>query len=603
MGDFSYSLSMDASVQRRFGRGRTRLVLSILTTAALAVSILTTIGAGTSHGAISHNDSIALVDGQGQFTVLSELSEDANTVTFTFGRPGDVPLMGDWNCDGVATPGAYRLSTGGVFLRNSLSGGSSHTQFLFGDPGDRAVSGDFNGDGCDTVSVYRSHRAMAYVKNTIASGAADISFLYGNPGDRSMAGDFSGNGTDTIGLHRNGAGKVYLAARNAHTTAKGVSFGNPGDQIVSGDWDGDGDDTIAAYRPSSGMFYYRNSNSTGPADGALYVGQGVTVVTVSGIEVDSIDGPRFEPAAPEPQAPAPTPAPAPAPARASQPVGDPGPVPGFEAPPARAASGPLDIDGESNVVIENVHVSNPGGTCINITNSSNVTIRNSTIGPCGDEAVYLSDVDTANISDNYISDTGNGVLIHRSDSIAVDGNAFVNAGRNFIQFDKVNGAGSSISRNRGQNGLGASNAEDFISLYQSNGTQGSPILIVGNHLRNGGPSDSGSGIMLGDGGGAHQIVEANVLVNPGQVGIGVASGSDVIIRGNLIYSDAQPWSNVGLYVWNQYGSTCDDIEVVGNQVNWTAAGGYDNSYWGGGGCSNLSVHDNDWNANIGPDIF
>jgi parallel beta-helix repeat protein len=278
-------------------------------------------------------------------------------------------------------------------------------------------------------------------------------------------------------------------------------------------------------------------------------------------------------------------------------------LPPVTAPPARAASGPIDIDGESNVVIENVHVSNPGGTCINITNSSNVTVRNSTIGPCGDEAVYLSDVDAANISDNYISDTGNGVLIHRSDSIAVDGNAFVNAGRNFVQFDKVNGAGSSISRNRGENGLGGSNAEDFISLYQSNGTQGSPILIVGNHLRNGGPSDSGSGIMVGDGGGAHQIVEANVLVNPGQVGIGVASGSGVIIRDNLIYSDAQPWSNVGLYVWNQYGSTCDDIEVVGNQVNWTAAGGYDNSYWGGGGCSNLSVHDNDWDSQIGPGIF
>lgn len=601
MGELSYSPSMDPSVQARSGRRRFRLVLSIVTTAALVVSILATVGVGTSIGAISHNDSIAVVDREGNFTVLSELSEGADTAQFTFGLPGDLPLMGDWNCNGVATPGTYRLSTGEVSLRNSLSGGSPQIQFLFGDPGDRAISGDFDGDGCDTISVYRSHRAMAYVKNTIASGAADRSFVFGNPGDRSLAGDFNGSGTDTIGLHRNASGKVYLAERSGPTTATAVSFGNPGDQIVSGDWDGDGDDTIAAYRPSSGMFYWRNSTATGPADGSLYIGQGVTVVAVSGIEENSIDGPRFEPAAPQPEVTAPDPAPAPQPA--PQPVGDPGPVPGFDAPPARTASGPIDISGESNVVIENVHVSNPGGTCITVTNSANVTIRNATIGPCGDEAVYLSDVDTAHITDNYISDTGNGVLIHRSDSVAVDGNAFVNAGRNFVQFDKVNGPGSSISRNRGQNELGGSNAEDMISLYQSNGTAGSPILIVGNHLRSGGPSDSGSGIMLGDGGGAHQIVEANVLVNPGQVGIGVASGSDVKIRGNLIYSDAQPWSNVGLYVWNQYGSTCDDIEVTGNQVNWTSAGGYDNAYWGGGGCSHLNVHDNNWSAPIGPSIF
>jgi hypothetical protein len=601
MGELSYALSRDASIQRRPVRRRLRLALSILTTAALAASILAAVGAGVSHGAISRNDSIAVVDGQGRFTVLADLSEGTRAVQFTFGAPGDVPLMGDWDCDGVATPGAYRLSTGGVYLRNSLSGGASHTQFLFGDPGDRAISGDFDGDGCDSVSVYRSHIATAYVKNDITSGVADTAFLFGNPADRSMTGDFNGNGTDTIGLHRNASGRVYLATRSGPTTASAVTFGNPGDQIVSGDWDGDGIDTIAAYRPSSGMFYYRNSNSTGPADGSFYVGQGVTVVTVSGVDTDSIDGAQFAPPAPKKQAPAPTPTPAPAPAPA--PVGDAGPVAGFDSPPARPASGPLDIDGEANVVIENVHVSNPGGTCINVTNSTNVTIRNSTIGPCGDESVYLSDVDTAHITDNYITGTGNGVLIHRSESVAVDGNAFVNAGRNFVQFDKVNGPGSSISRNRGQNELGGTNAEDLFSLYQSNGTAGSPILIVGNHLRNGGPSDSGSGIMLGDAGGSYQHVEGNVLVNPGQVGIGVASGHGMTIRDNLIYSSALSWSNVGLSVWNQYGSACYDILVEGNQVNWTAAGGYENTHSEGGGCGNLIIRDNDWHAPIGPGIF
>jgi hypothetical protein len=277
-------------------------------------------------------------------------------------------------------------------------------------------------------------------------------------------------------------------------------------------------------------------------------------------------------------------------------------VAGFAPPPPRAVSGPIDVS-ESGVVIENLHISNPGGVCVTVTNASNVTIRNSTIGPCGDEAVYLSDVDGAVVEGNYITGTGNGVLVHRSDSVRVDSNAFVDAGRNFVQFDKVNGAGSSISGNRGQNELGGTNAEDLISLYLSNGTASSPIRVVGNHLRNGGPSDSGSGIMLGDGGGSYQFVEGNVLVEPGQVGIGVASGTNMTVRGNVVYSSALPWSNSGIYVWNQYDQACGNVEVSGNRVNWTNADGRSNSWWEGGGCGEVNNFGNDWDAPVGPNDF
>src|SRR5690606_32214726 len=39
-------------------------------------------------------------------------AENGNTTTFTYGRPGDVPFMGDWDGDGVDTPGLYRQSDG-----------------------------------------------------------------------------------------------------------------------------------------------------------------------------------------------------------------------------------------------------------------------------------------------------------------------------------------------------------------------------------------------------------------------------------------------------------------------------------------------------------
>jgi hypothetical protein len=63
--------------------------------------------------------------------------------------------MGDWNCDGVQTPGLYRQSDGFVYLRNSNTQGVADITFFFGNPGDVPIAGDFNGNGCDTVSIYR----------------------------------------------------------------------------------------------------------------------------------------------------------------------------------------------------------------------------------------------------------------------------------------------------------------------------------------------------------------------------------------------------------------------------------------------------------------
>ena len=42
---------------------------------------------------------------------------------FTFGNPGDVPFLGDWDCDGVDTPGLFRQSDGFAYLRNSNDSG------------------------------------------------------------------------------------------------------------------------------------------------------------------------------------------------------------------------------------------------------------------------------------------------------------------------------------------------------------------------------------------------------------------------------------------------------------------------------------------------
>jgi hypothetical protein len=201
------------------------------------------------------------------------------TSSFYFGNPGDAAFAGDWNCDGVDTPGLYRQSDGFVYLRNSNTQGVADVRFYFGNPGDIPLSGDFDGNGCDSVSIYRPSEQRVYVINDLGTndrglGAADFSFLFGNPGDKPFVGDFDGNGVDTVGLHRESTGLVYF--RDSNTTGIAHSqfiFGDPGDRLAAGDWIGSGRDTVAVYRPSTQTLYIRYANTAGNANVQLVAGQ------------------------------------------------------------------------------------------------------------------------------------------------------------------------------------------------------------------------------------------------------------------------------------------------------------------------------------------
>jgi hypothetical protein len=104
-------------------------------------------------------DTVAFQDGGGRFHVWTSATSGRVGSSFFFGNPGDVAFSGDWDCDGVETPGLYRRSDGYVYLRNSNTQGIADVSFFFGNPGDLPVAGDFDGDGCDTVSIYRPRRA------------------------------------------------------------------------------------------------------------------------------------------------------------------------------------------------------------------------------------------------------------------------------------------------------------------------------------------------------------------------------------------------------------------------------------------------------------
>jgi subtilisin family serine protease len=182
-------------------------------------------------------------------------------VVLTYGLPGDKPIAGDWDGDGVSTIGVYR---DGVFLlRNSNTNGFADIAFSFGEPGDLPVAGDWNGDGIDTIGIYRDGLFM--LRNSNSTGPPEMEFALGVSGDVPIAGDWTGKGYDTAGVFRPSNGALYL--KNTNETGYAdimLTYGLPGDKPVVGDWDGDGIDTIGVYR--NGTFMLRNSNTNGFAD-------------------------------------------------------------------------------------------------------------------------------------------------------------------------------------------------------------------------------------------------------------------------------------------------------------------------------------------------
>jgi len=185
-------------------------------------------------------------------------------VRFVFGQAGDVPLIGDWNGDGIDTPGVFRNGT--FFLRNSNTAGPADIQFNFGGSTDVPVVGDWNGDGIDTVGIWNG--SFFFLKTANTAGASTINVTLGQSGDQPLAGDWNGDGVDTVGVHR---GATFILS-NTFTGSWDAVFvyGLATDVPVMGDWNNDNIDTPGVFR--DGVFYLRNSNTAGVADVTLNYG-------------------------------------------------------------------------------------------------------------------------------------------------------------------------------------------------------------------------------------------------------------------------------------------------------------------------------------------
>ncbi len=115
---------------------------------------------------------------------------------FEFGIGSDVPVAGDWNGDGISTPGVNRNGEWKFDQDGDGQFSEGDLKAQFGEPGWRPVVGDWNGDGRDQIGVFRAGEWILDTNGNRMLDEDDTRVTLGKAGDRPIAGDFDGDGVD-----------------------------------------------------------------------------------------------------------------------------------------------------------------------------------------------------------------------------------------------------------------------------------------------------------------------------------------------------------------------------------------------------------------------
>lgn len=167
-------------------------------------------GAGTDIGIAGNFDPTDVGDEIGVYRPSTNqffLNNDSGIVSFIFGIPGDIPIVGNWDgsVDGSDEVGLFRPSTGQFLLRSdNLPGAATIVTRIMGTTGDVAIIGDWDGDGTTTIGVYRdagpSIGGIHFFNNQATGGVGEFFLLFGASGtDRPVTGDWDGRTVDEGG--------------------------------------------------------------------------------------------------------------------------------------------------------------------------------------------------------------------------------------------------------------------------------------------------------------------------------------------------------------------------------------------------------------------
>ncbi len=137
-----------------------------------------------------------------KLTSGGKLRADLIDHVFHFGTAIDVPIVGDWNGDGITTIGVFRNGTWLLDVDGDGKWSEGDVAAEFGGEGDKPVVGDFNGDGIDEIGVSRDGHWRLDLNGNRQFDANDKVFTLGNQDSLPVVGDFDGDGTDEVGIYR-----------------------------------------------------------------------------------------------------------------------------------------------------------------------------------------------------------------------------------------------------------------------------------------------------------------------------------------------------------------------------------------------------------------
>ena len=178
-------------------------------------------------------------------------------ISFQFGLPGDVPVVGDWNGNGISKVGVMRCPATGqpgvcswfLDILNLRAPSGNFFVGLYGVAGDQPAVGHWSGSGgtipVDNIGVFRTGQ---WILNSSGSGSwspSDLQYFYGLPGDIPVVGKWQGTADKRIGVFRCPAvGQAGTCTWILNTTGNGTfsgsdfitSYGLSGDKPIVGSW-------------------------------------------------------------------------------------------------------------------------------------------------------------------------------------------------------------------------------------------------------------------------------------------------------------------------------------------------------------------------------
>ena len=119
-----------------------------------------------------------------------------------YGAPGDVPVVGDFNGDGIDTVGVFRQGRWVLDVNGDGRFDENDQVVEMGSINHLPVVADVDGDGIDELGLFLAGRWQFDLDKDGAISESDLSFDHGRAGDLPVVRDFASDGSLPFGVHR-----------------------------------------------------------------------------------------------------------------------------------------------------------------------------------------------------------------------------------------------------------------------------------------------------------------------------------------------------------------------------------------------------------------